>query len=78
MGLMIGIELVKDNRKPNPDAYTAVAGGALERGLFVLPCGPDGNIIRFLPPLNVAMADLDRGIDIIDEALTGFESAGAS
>ena len=78
MGLMIGIELVKDDREPNPDAYTAVAGGALERGLFILPCGPDGNIIRFLPPLNVSMEDLDRGIDIIDEALTGFESSGAS
>ena len=73
MGLMIGIELVGDERVPNPDAYQAVADAALERGMFVLPCGPDGNIVRFLPPLNVSMADLDQGIDIIDAALTDYE-----
>ena len=73
MGLMIGIELVGDERSPNEEAYEAIAAGALDRGMFLLPCGPDGNIIRFLPPLNVSMEDLDLGIDIIDAALTDYE-----
>ena len=46
---------------------------ALEEGMFILNCGPDGNVIRFIPPLNVSTEDLDRGIDIIDSALTNYE-----
>jgi 4-aminobutyrate aminotransferase len=75
MGLMIGLELVGSDRTPNAAAYKGVAAGALERGMFVLPCGPDENIIRFLPPLNVTIDDLDHGIDVLDEALTDYESA---
>lgn len=75
MGLMIGIELVGPERTPDAAAYKGVAAAALERGMFVLPCGPDENIIRFLPALNVAMDDLDHGIDVLDDSLTAYESA---
>ena len=42
--------------------------------MFILPCGPDGNVIRFIPPLNVTPEDLDHGIDILDEALASYEA----
>jgi 4-aminobutyrate aminotransferase-like enzyme len=42
--------------------------------MFILNCGPDGNIIRFIPPLNVSMDDLDRGIDILAEGLARYEA----
>jgi 4-aminobutyrate aminotransferase-like enzyme len=47
---------------------------ALDAGMFILNCGPNGNIIRFIPPLNVSRADLDRGIDILAEAIATYES----
>ena len=75
LGLMIGLELVGPDRSPDAVAYKGIAARALDRGMFVLPCGPDENIIRFLPPLNVTVEDLDRGIDVLDEAMTDYESA---
>ena len=74
LGLMIGVELVAEDRSPDPAAFAAVASHAIENGLVILNCGPDGNIIRFVPPLNVSIDDLDAGIDILDDALVGYES----
>lgn len=67
LGLMIGIELVgKDGHTPAPEAFATVKETALEQGLFILPCGPSGNIIRFIPPLTVSTDELDKGIDILE------------
>ena len=74
LGLMIGIELVTEDRAPDPAAFAAVAAYAIDNGLVILACGPDGNIIRFVPPLNVSIDDLDAGIDILDAALVAYES----
>jgi 4-aminobutyrate aminotransferase len=73
-GLMIGIDLVKPDGSPDPDAFPAIEAHALDAGMFILNCGPDGNIIRFIPPLNVSMDDLDRGIDILAEGLAKYEA----
>jgi len=70
---MIGIELVDAAGEPDPEAFATVSAHALDEGMFILPCGPDGNIIRFIPPLNVTMDDLDRGIDIITGALSKLD-----
>ena len=53
LGLMIGVELVKDRetRDPDPAAMDQVARHGLANELILIPCGPDGNIIRFIPPL---------------------------
>ncbi|MEN8113364.1 MAG: aminotransferase class III-fold pyridoxal phosphate-dependent enzyme [Actinomycetota bacterium] len=74
LGLMIGIELVKDDREPDPEAFSAISKHAESEGLFILNCGPDGNVIRFIPPLNVSLDDLEAGIDILDRAITAYES----
>ena len=74
LGLMIGVELVGEGRDPAPEAFQAVSHYAKENGMCILGCGPDGNVIRFIPPLNVSTDELDRGIDIIDSALTNYES----
>ncbi len=74
LGLMIGIDLVKEGNTPDPDAFKPIAQHAFEAGMFILNCGPDGNIIRFIPPLNVSMEDLDRGIDILAEAVARYEA----
>lgn len=69
---MIGVELIDESGEPSPAIFESVAAGALENGLFILPCGPDGNVIRFIPPLNVSREDLERGIDMLQ---AGLESA---
>ncbi len=75
LGLMIGVELVgEDGHATDPDAFQHVHNHALEAGMFLLPCGPQSNIIRFIPPLNVSTEELDLGIDIIDAGLTSWES----
>ncbi len=74
LGLMIGIELVEaDGRTPNPEAFDRIGLLAREKNLLILPCGPNANIIRFIPPLTVSTEELDRGIDVLDEAITAYE-----
>jgi 4-aminobutyrate aminotransferase len=73
LGLMIGIELVKGDRVPDPEAFEFFDDFAKDRRLLILNCGPDANVIRFIPPLCVSSEELDTAIDIIDDALTEYE-----
>jgi predicted acetylornithine/succinylornithine family transaminase len=45
----------------------AVVTRARELGLLVVSAGPD--VVRLLPPLNVPMELLDRGVELLEEAL---------
>jgi 4-aminobutyrate aminotransferase-like enzyme len=36
---------------------------------MLLGCGPDGNVIRWLPPLNVAKSEIDAAVTIFSESL---------
>lgn len=77
LGLMIGIELVDGEGRPDPRALSFVRAHLLETGLIFHPCGPDQNIIRFIPPLVISPEDLDLGARLIDEALSAWESSQA-
>ncbi|MCE9581612.1 MAG: aspartate aminotransferase family protein [Planctomycetes bacterium] len=68
-GLMIGIEFVKNGNQPNAELVEVVRKKCQEGGLVLLYCGQAHNVIRFIPPLNVKKADLDRGLDILRDAL---------
>ena len=74
LGLMIGVELVDSEGKPDPDAFIQVQKYCVENGMFILDCGPDSNIIRFIPPLIITKDELDRGIDTLAGALAHYES----
>ena len=75
LGLMIGIELVadRDTRAPDKDAFGFVQRYCQERGLVIIECGPDGNVIRFIPPVITTIEQLDWAIDLIDAGLTAWE-----
>jgi 4-aminobutyrate aminotransferase len=73
LGLMIGLEFM-DGRLPAPDLASRVQGEALERGLLVLTCGVDENVIRLIPPLTIPESELDQGLDILEASLTAAES----
>jgi 4-aminobutyrate aminotransferase len=73
LGLMIGVELVTEGNEPDTEAFGAIGQYAFDAGMFILNCSPDGNVIRFIPPLNVSEEDLDRGIDILEDAISKYE-----
>jgi 4-aminobutyrate aminotransferase / (S)-3-amino-2-methylpropionate transaminase / 5-aminovalerate transaminase len=65
LGPMLALEL----REPTPDAARAVSAAAFEKGLLLLACGLDGNVIRLLPPLTASDEELERGLVLLEEAL---------
>jgi len=69
-GLMIGIELVKDQatREVAPLLRDRVVELAFERGLLILGCGETS--IRLAPPLVVHAEEADIALDILEECLT--------
>jgi 4-aminobutyrate aminotransferase len=76
LGLMIGVELVKDSdsRVQNPEAFAHLQRFCLDRDLIIIDCGPDGNVIRFIPPLVTSREDLDWALDLIDDGLSDYEA----
>jgi len=63
VGAMIGVELV--------DKATAerVQSRCLDAGVLVLTCGPDGNVLRLIPPLTMSDDELDHGLTVLAKAL---------
>ncbi|ABS02912.1 4-aminobutyrate aminotransferase/(S)-3-amino-2-methylpropionate transaminase [Kineococcus radiotolerans] len=67
-GAMVAVELVRPGTT-EPDAALAkrVAADAARRGVIVLTCGTDGNVLRFLPPLSIPDALLEEAFDVLDD-----------
>ena len=74
MGLMVGIELVRDrvSKAPAHKERDAVIEACFRRGLLLLGCGD--NTIRFSPPLLIDTDHVDTAAAILDEALTEVEN----
>jgi 4-aminobutyrate aminotransferase len=68
-GLMIGVELVKDGKEPNPAAASAIMESAREQGLLIGKGGLHGNALRIAPPLSLTEAEADEGFEIIKQAI---------
>jgi len=70
MGLMQGMELVKDRTTKEP--ATDLANQILERtranGLIVGKGGLFGNVVRMSPPLNIGKADIDQALAALDQS----------
>jgi 4-aminobutyrate aminotransferase len=73
MGLMLGIELVKDRitRERATDEAEQILYSALTKGLsFKLTMG---NIITLTPPLTITPAEMGRALDILAECLAEIQ-----
>jgi 4-aminobutyrate aminotransferase len=68
LGLMIGLEFMQ-NGAPAAALVDRLAAAALARGLLVLSCGIDSNVIRLIPPLTIPEGELDAGLDILEAAM---------
>jgi 4-aminobutyrate aminotransferase len=68
-GLMIGIEIVKDQktREAAPLMRDRIVDLAFERGLLILGCGETS--LRLAPPLVVQQGEVDVALDILEECI---------
>ena len=75
LGLMLGVELVRDRNTKEP--ATSEAAEVLElskhRGLIVGKGGLFGNTLRIKPPMCITKDDADFLVDCLDEVLTEIE-----
>ena len=73
VGPMLALELVedRDSKRPAGELAKATVGRALEGGLILLTCGLYGNVVRILVPLVASDEEVDRGLEIMEEALVG-------
>ncbi|MDD7916665.1 aspartate aminotransferase family protein [Actinomycetospora callitridis] len=80
-GLLVGLELVDEGRDDGGSGDTDALGGAVTRrcadlGLHmnIVQLPGLGGIFRIAPPLTASDAEIDRGVAILDEALTAETS----
>jgi 4-aminobutyrate aminotransferase len=71
IGLMVGVELVKDRATRDPDTETceALIQACADQGLLVLNCGTHHNVIRFLPPIDATADEIARGLELFRAGL---------
>ena len=69
MGMMLGVEFVKDRttREPDVELRDRVEVATFERGLILLGAG--ANAIRWSPPLILSKENADVALEIFDEAI---------
>jgi 4-aminobutyrate aminotransferase len=69
LGLMIGVELVRDRvtKEPASTERDEIVQACFRRGLLLLGCGV--NTLRFCPPLVVTKEQCDVAVAILDEVL---------
>lgn len=72
-GLLQGVELVKDRETREPDAERgrAITDACMARGLSmnIVAVGGMAAVWRIAPPLNVKPEEIDRGLEILDDAI---------
>ena len=68
-GLMIGVEIVKDQktREAAPLVRDRIVDLAFERGLLILGCGESS--LRLAPPLVVQRGEVDVALEILEECI---------
>jgi 4-aminobutyrate aminotransferase len=74
-GLMVGVEFVKNqtSREPDHDGADAVMVETFRRGVLVLTCGK--STIRFCPPLVVTRQQVDKAVEVFENAINHVYSS---
>jgi 4-aminobutyrate aminotransferase len=65
-GYMIGIEFVDERGEPDGDACQNVLDYCLKKGLILIGCGMERNVIRFIPPLIATAEQVEKCLDILE------------
>ncbi|WP_434731064.1 aspartate aminotransferase family protein [Thermogladius sp. KZ2Tp1] len=75
LGLMVGVEVVEDQRSRRPSRAKAlkVAWSAWRKGVITTPLGRHGNVLRLTPPLNIPLEDLEKAVTVLEDAVKDVE-----
>jgi 4-aminobutyrate aminotransferase-like enzyme len=68
MGLMQGVELVGEKKKPDVESAKRVMELTRNNGLLVGKGGTYANVLRVAPPLNVNKAQIDQALKALDQS----------
>jgi len=68
LGLMNAIEIVGTDGRPDSEKTAAVVAHLFSQRILVYTCGVRGNIIRFMPPLNVEEDVLQQVIAALEQS----------
>lgn len=68
-GLMQGVEFTAADNTPDAATALAVQQAAIKEELLLLTCGPNGNVIRLIPALNVSSDEIQQGLSKFTQAL---------
>jgi len=76
-GLMIGVEIVEDQRtkEPSPKLRDSIENLAFAKGLLILGAG--ANTLRLAPPLVIDQEQADFAVDTLEACLREAESHGS-
>ena len=75
MGLMLGVELVRDRgtKEPATQETLEVLEACAEQGVLLGKGGLDGNVLRIKPPMCITAQDVDFALEVLDVALSRVE-----
>jgi 4-aminobutyrate aminotransferase-like enzyme len=70
LGAMVAVEFNQSGTDtPDADFTKRVQAEALKRGLILLTCGVNANVVRFLFPLTVSEPVFDEAMDVLRAAM---------
>ena len=72
LGLLLGVEIVKDRdaKTPAPELANMICREAFRRGLFIMNMGSyGGRAIRVAPPLIITPEQVDVAVEVLDESM---------
>ncbi|MBI2838955.1 MAG: aspartate aminotransferase family protein [Acidobacteria bacterium] len=74
-GLMIGLELVRDRvtKEPATDSAKAIREEMRERGVLIGVGGPNGNVLRFQPPLSITAEECDQAVTALEQVVLSLK-----
>ncbi len=74
LGLMVATEFTTPSGEPDKVTAEAMRNQCLEKGLILLTCGSYGNVIRWIPPLNIEDMHLEEALNIFQSGLETTQS----
>ena len=69
LGLMIGVELVDLDGKPDGNRAAHIVRRALQDGIILLGGGPEGNVLSFTPPFWISEEEIDFVVGRLADAI---------
>lgn len=77
MGLIQGMEIVKQGKEPAPDWVNDIFEGTKKEGLLIGRGGLYGNVIRITPPMTIEKEEIIKAVKILDRVFEKVQTTYA-